>query len=369
MALVVTLLVLLTAYLALKLAAYFKQRRRLVQAIERLPGPPNIALAPIINHAAIIAYVDALKHPSGTFTLVYHALLNVNRVFNETGITRFWLATKPVVILYAPETIEALLLSTSVINKADEYRFFEPWLGEGLVTSKAAKWRFRRKIITPAFHFRILTDFLPIMNQEATKLVKKLNQAKYLHQKLDITPLIAMCTLDTICETAMGSNINCQADEHSPYVQALHEVAEQALSRVIRPWLWSDSLFYLSEAGRKFVKAKNIMHNFTTRVILERKSDWQRQLDLLDAESIAESKESSSLTFEDLRALPFFASGNKRLAFLDLMLHQHLIDKTMTIEDIREEVETFMFAVSFTRDSPPSSISFHATTTKRLLGS
>lgn len=347
MFLVLAAISLLTVYLMLELSQWIKRRRRLVAAIERLPGPPNISLAPIINHAAVIVYVDALKHPKGTFPLVYHAMLNTHRVFSGTGIARFWLATKPVVVLYAPETIEAVLTSTTVINKADEYRFFEPWLGEGLVTSKATKWRFRRKIITPAFHFRILSDFLPIMNQEASKFVRKLNQPRYLNQKIDITPLVAMCTLDTICETAMGSNINCQADEHSPYVQALHQVAEQALTRVIRPWLWSDWFFYLSDAGRKFVKAKNIMHNFTTRVILERKADWQRQLSLDGTGNKTKISESSTMTFEDLRASSFFASGNKRLAFLDLMLHQHLIDRTMTIEDIREEVETFMFAVSF----------------------
>lgn len=327
-----------------------------MEVIERLPGPPNIPFAPIINHTLVVIYLGYLKHPLGTTTLTYHVLFNIYRLFPDTGICRIWLGLKPVVILYSPELIEAILSSLNVINKSDEYRFFEPWLGEGLVTSKQAKWRFRRKILTPAFHFRILNDFLPIMNEEATKLVRKLNQSKYVgsDKVFDITPLIALCTLDTICETAMGVNINSQDDEHSSYVQSLKVVAEIGLMRVSRPWLWPDFMFYQTEMGKRFQVARNIMHEFTTKVILERKAAWERQLSL-DKNGLGKSAEenqddaiskSANLTFEELRASSFFTTGNKRLAFLDLMLHQHLIENTMSIEDIREEVDTFMFAVS-----------------------
>lgn len=349
MSLAKVLLTLIAVWLATKLFRWYKRRQKLIEAIEKLPGPPNIPFMPVLNHTLVIIYLDSLKHKLGTFTLAYHVISNVHKLFPRTGICRIWLGWKPVVILYSPENIESVLNSTSVINKADEYRFFEPWIGEGLVTSKKVKWRFRRKILTPAFHFRILNDFLPIMNEEATKLIRKLNQRKYLDKNkvIDITPLIALCTLDTICETAMGVNINCQADEHSPYVRALHEVGEMALSRVTRPWLWLDSVFYLTESGRRFTAAKNIMHEFTTRVILERKAAWEKELGAgLSSEGSKQSDgQTDNLTIDQLRASAFFATG-KRLAFLDLMLHQHLIEHTMTIDDVREEVDTFMFAVS-----------------------
>lgn len=278
--------------------------------------------------------------------------------YPEDGLCRVWLGMKAIVILYSPENIESVLVSTTNLNKGDEYSFFEPWIGEGLVTSKRAKWHRRRKILTPAFHFRILNDFLPIMNEEATKLIKKLNQRKFCgdNQVIDITEPIAMCTLDTICETAMGVNINCQENEDSGYVQALHNVGETALMRVTRPWLWFDTVFYMTEVGKRFVRAKDIMREFTTKVIVERKEAWEEQMksegnqssQIKDASIDKQSKtKDSPSTLDDIRESSFFSSNNKRLAFLDLMLHQHLVANTMSIDDVREEVDTFMFAVSF----------------------
>lgn len=348
-------------YLGVKFTRWHKKRRRLVDAIEKIPGPPIVPFAPVINHALVMIYLDSLKHRLGSFVIIYHLISTLYTLFPETGICRFWLGWKPIVVLFSPENVEQVLNSTQVINKADEYRFFEPWIGEGLVTSKRNKWRFRRKILTPAFHFRILNDFLPIMNSEATKLIKKLNNSKYLkltsrlrtdntrasdcnHEPtIDIAPLIALCTLDTICETAMGVNINCQANDQTSYVKSLYEVGEMALTRVTRPWLWFDRIFYLTETGRRFTRAKDAMHDFSTKVILERKTEWERALNGLKADRDGSNK----MTFDEVMESDLFRSGNKRLAFLDLMLYQHLIENTMTIEDIREEVDTFMFAVSY----------------------
>lgn len=337
---------LLAIYLTIKLTKWYKRRRRLVEAIGKLPGPPIPVYAPVLNHALIMIYLDLLRHKMGSFAIMYHLISTVYTLFPDEGICAAWLGWKPVVLLFSPENVEAILQSTNVINKADEYRFFEPWIGEGLVTSKKNKWRFRRKILTPAFHFRILNDFLPIMNQEASRLVRKLNHRKYLHEAAvtDISPIIALCTLDTICETAMGVNINCQDDEESLYVQSLYEVAEMALTRVSRPWLWSDYVFYRTQSGRRFLKAKEMMHEFSLKVILERKAEWQRML--AGGQSEQENKDRSQMSFDDLMESAFFKSANKRLAFLDLMLHQHLVENSMSIDDIREEVDTFMFAVS-----------------------
>ena len=50
--------------------------------------------------------------------------------------------------------------------------FLKPWLGTGLLLSTHQKWRVRRKLLTPAFHFRILDDALDVFNAQGQILGK-----------------------------------------------------------------------------------------------------------------------------------------------------------------------------------------------------
>ena len=58
------------------------------------------------------------------------------------------------------------------------YRFLWPWLNQGLLTSAGAKWHGRRKMLTPAFHFKILEDFLVVMNEQSKILIAKLSKVQ-----------------------------------------------------------------------------------------------------------------------------------------------------------------------------------------------
>lgn len=46
---------------------------------------------------------------------------------------------------------------------------------------------------------------------------------------------------------------------------------------MIRPWLLSDLIFKFTQKGREQVKYKNILHNFTDKVIKERKEALRLQ--------------------------------------------------------------------------------------------
>ena len=122
-----------------------------------------------------------------------------------------------------------------------QYQFFWPWLGTGLLTSTGAKWHKHRKILSPAFHFRILHDFLQTMNDHTMTLVDKIGAR--VGVSVDVYNLMTLCSLDIICETTMGVCVNAQKDDNSDYVKAVCEANELLFCRMITPWLYSDWVY------------------------------------------------------------------------------------------------------------------------------
>ena len=68
---------------------------------------------------------------------------------------------------YHPETVEPLFNNyAELLGKAIIYDSIKRWLGTGLITSTGKKWKSRRKMLTPAFHFQKLDDALSTFNSK-----------------------------------------------------------------------------------------------------------------------------------------------------------------------------------------------------------
>ena len=125
--------------------------------------------------------------------------------------------------VHHPEAIEVLLKSSKYNEKSTMYDFVKPWLGTGLLTSKGSKWKQRRRLIAPSFHVNILKDFMKVMCEHGGDLADILERKRAAGESLDLEKSLQMCTLDIICETAMGETVRAQHDESSKYSIALLE--------------------------------------------------------------------------------------------------------------------------------------------------
>lgn len=235
-------------------------------------------------------------------------------VLFKDEIYKINLGPSAIYVLHKAKHVEMLLKSSKFINKPGEYDNFKPWLGNGLLTSKAAKWRPRRKLLTPTFHFKILDSFQPIMSDKSKLLVEKVRPFVN-GEPFELMSFIMLCTLDIICETAMGYPVDALGNKDSPFVNHLHNLSKGVMQRILDPWLWPKLLWNLSSPGRSFNKSNAFVQNFVAKVINERKTE---------IEATSESKE--------------------RPVFLDLLIGQHLQDPNFTEKDMLDEVNTFMFA-------------------------
>lgn len=219
------------------------------------------------------------------------------------------------------------------IHKSIEYNCVMPWLGTGLLTSSGKKWFQRRKMLTPAFHFNILEAFLPSMNEHAKILVNKIREQIHKSNEkstvIDVAPYITYCTLDIICDTAMGVKLGSQYNPAIDYVQSIHRIGNKVIKRVLSPWLWNSFIYYnLTPTGREDRRDLNIVHDFTMNVIKNRKNEAIQQ----------NGKKPFSTT--ETKVDNFVSTSRRRLAFLDLLIEQHLKDSnSLSLYDIREEVD------------------------------
>nr|BAC86562.1 unnamed protein product [Homo sapiens] len=255
----------------------------------------------------------------------FQQIIEYTEEYRHMPLLKLWVGPVPMVALYNAENVEVILTSSKQIDKSSMYKFLEPWLGLGLLTSTGNKWRSRRKMLTPTFHFTILEDFLDIMNEQANILVKKLE--KHINQEaFNCFFYITLCALDIICETAMGKNIGAQSNDDSEYVRAVYRMSEMIFRRIKMPWLWLDLWYLMFKEGWEHKKSLKILHTFTNSVIAERANEMNANEDCRgDGRGSAPSK-------------------NKRRAFLDLLLSVTDDEgNRLSHEDIREEVDTFMF--------------------------
>ncbi|CDW52767.1 Putative cytochrome p450 4v2 [Trichuris trichiura] len=181
--------------------------------------------------------------------------------------------------------------------------------------SEAAQWRPRRKLLTPTFHYDILKDFVEVFNQQSRVLLSKIDQlVKEGNEKINTYQHVTLCALDIICETAMGRHVNAQKNSESAYVRAVYTLNGIIHRRQKNPLLRSDFVHRLFSDGKE-----------ERREEVQRLGGWTKVL----------NRELSSYDFD-------MCSQKRRLAFLDLLL-QMAEQGNLTDQDVREEVDTFMF--------------------------
>ncbi|KAK9744665.1 Cytochrome P450 [Popillia japonica] len=318
------------------LFSYYKWRRDIYYPLEKLPGDPRY---PIIGTQYIFIGVsrnDLIK-------------VFIGKLKKFAPLFRSWNGSIPEIHLMKPEHIEIIMSSSNHITKGRHYNDLHCWLGQGLLTSGGQRWVQHRKLITPTFHFKILENYMNVFVEKTGILLDILDKKTdvfvektgilldILDKKTDgkmhnIYSDITHCAVDIICESAMGVNVGAMLNEDNEYVKAVYEFIQLIVWKALHPYQ-PTFIFNLTPTGRTVKKDLKILHDFSKKVISDRKA-------LLKQEQ--QSGSSKHNDGEDLFGI------KRRLSFLDLLIEASEDEasedgKLLNDSDIRQEVDTFMF--------------------------
>ncbi|KAI4489410.1 hypothetical protein M0802_011165 [Mischocyttarus mexicanus] len=308
---------LILLFCVLLIVAFFAiQYGRFIYAVRGIPHPVSL---PLIGNAYQLR---------GNLEEFFNNLIKWSNEFGDIFLV--WVGIRPFIFLYKVETVQPLLSSSVHINKSFEYAYLIPWLGNGLLTSNGKRWFHRRKLLTPTFHSGVLDDYFISAMNEAKIMVNCLKEE--IGKRFDIVPYAKRATLDVICDSSMGYRINAQTNIFNEYLLAVDKLSLIAQNRFTNVWTSIDFIFKLTRLGKEHDRALKVVHNFVDKVIAERKEEWKNNRD----------QNCNKPT-------------KKHPALLDLLLEISSNGTILTDTDIRDEVNTFMFAG---HDSTATSISF-----------
>lgn len=289
---------------------FIRDRLRIYKYMRKFDGPYSF---PIIGTLYMVNIFDISKFTTQSMELAQYYCQK------GCGTIGLWLGPVPLIAVINPQHAKEILESNEVITKAEEYDILFPWLGTGLLTSTGSKWRQRRKMLTPAFHFKVLNDFLSVHDYQAKVFLEQIKPYADSGKEVDLFPYIKRLALDVICDTSMGVTIDAQNNHDHQYVESVRLLSEYAFEWILRPWLRLKPLWYLTGPGHEYDRHLKIVTDFTKTVIKEK---WEE--------------------FQKFHVDPVVKTDKRSMAFLDLLLELRN-EGLMNEDDIREEVDTFMF--------------------------
>lgn len=230
----------------------------------------------------------------------------------------------PVYSIAHPDPAKILLKSNAPkdVQTGNAYTMLRPWIGNGLLAHPGGKvWERNRHLLTPAFHFDILKDYVSVFNDVADDLLIQLSREGQNHS-VEISKPVTIATLDSLLRCALSYHGNLQeSGQDNPYVDAVQRLAVHFIDRIRNPLLYPDFIFYRTNAGRNFKELCDYVHDFADVIIKKRRK------------ALADKKEEQT------------PRQKRRLDFLDILLTAKDSEgRGLTDLEVRSEVDTFMFA-------------------------
>ncbi|NXM73458.1 CP4B1 protein, partial [Serilophus lunatus] len=284
-------------FVLLKVVQFYRERKKLIKALEAFPGPPKHWL---YGHNHLV-YREKILHQLVSWGEEY-----------PYAFPRWFGPVLPSVIVHHPEYAKCILGRTDP-KASVPYKFLVPWIGKGLLILEGTKWFQHRKMLTPAFHYDVLKSYVTLMSDSVKVMLDKWDKRSTERKPVELFQDVSLMTLDSIMKCAFSFNSSCQTQSNSHYyIRAVYDLS-YLLSNRIQNFSFSDVFYNFTRKAREFQDACNLAHTHTDEVIKERKMllsnekeldkvQKKRHLDFLDILLCSKDSNGVGLSDEDLRA-------------------------------------------------------------------
>lgn len=239
---------------------------------------------------------------------IFNYFTGMFKTIYDQEVTVAYYGPQPFLIATTPKSIESILTNGQNLNKAFLYEMMKPWIGNGILMIEKSKWRSRRKVLTPAFHFRVLDDYAPTMNRRAREMISRLDTMGT--DFFDVLPVVRFAAFGILFETALGVQIDEAEVQRMRLLEINDEIGASVIARMMNLLHWSDIIYSMTQASRDFRKNINFIHEYNRKIVKQRLSEYKM------GKVKADSKKS----------------------FLDILLHMHMVDGTLTEDEVKNEV-------------------------------
>lgn len=116
------------------------------------------------------------------------------------SVYRFWLGADLLLHVSDPDMVRQVLSSNEMTAKGSGYFVLYPWLGQGLLSHVGGEaYQRRRKMLTPAFHFKILSQFKEPIDECCDVMCERLAKVADGQTTLNLYDYTGPLMLDIIC--------------------------------------------------------------------------------------------------------------------------------------------------------------------------
>ncbi|GAB0086063.1 hypothetical protein DMENIID0001_000490 [Sergentomyia squamirostris] len=192
---------------------------------------------------------------------------------NYQSPTKFWLGSKLFVFISKPKDVQVFLNSPQCLNRFDFNIFAPQTVAVGLLTIPEPHWKIHRKLINPTFSLKTLQSYMPIFNRQVNVLVSRLEELDGKNET-DMYPYMSALTLDAVCGTTMGYEMNIQMDQNVEYISAINNVLTIIGETINNPIIYLKWLFRIISLAEMNSKNFEVISKFYKKIIENKRESF-----------------------------------------------------------------------------------------------